>query len=96
MALIRKRIDKGFPRRGWWLPMTTTTDPQRLAEVRRLCRTGLAKHLRLVNELSLAEVAAPIGVSPSSVWRWERGERTPRGEDAVRYLDVLESLKARS
>lgn len=68
---------------------------ERLAEVRRLVSTGEARARRLHAGLSLSEVAATCGVDTSSVWRWETGVRSPRGEGAMRYGRVLDMLAAR-
>lgn len=70
-------------------------DSQRLAElarVRQLCTSGSARVRREAARLSLAEVATPVEVTPTTVWRWERGQRKPRGDAALRYLAVLDSL----
>jgi DNA-binding transcriptional regulator YiaG len=66
-----------------------------LTRVRALARTGRARRIRLKAGASLAEVAIPIGVSKSTVLRWEVGERRPRGEPALKYADVLDALEAR-
>jgi DNA-binding XRE family transcriptional regulator len=42
--------------------------------------------------VSLAEMAEPIGVAPSTILRWERGERVPHGAAAVRYGELLDEL----
>lgn len=42
--------------------------------------------------LSLADIATPVGVSPTTILRWERGERSPHGEAALRYADLLDQL----
>lgn len=37
----------------------------------------------------LQEIADAIGVSPLTVYRWERGETQPRGVHALRWADAL-------
>lgn len=71
-------------------------DPVDLARVRRLVRSGAARAIRASAGVSLAELAGAVGpsVQPTTVWRWERGERMPRGELAVAYLAVLDRLAA--
>lgn len=49
----------------------------------------MVRALRRKADLALVDVAGVLGVAPSSVCRWERGERIPRGEIAVAYLDLL-------
>ncbi len=64
----------------------------RLAAVRELAETGRLRERRLRSRLSLAEVAEAVGTTAATVSRWERGLRKPRGEAAIRYLDLLEQL----
>jgi transcriptional regulator with XRE-family HTH domain len=63
-----------------------------LIQVRRLATSGEAKAIREEAGLSIREVADAIDVSPSGLFRWENGKRTPRGEAAVRYAKFLERL----
>ena len=60
------------------------------ARARRLLRTtpATAKALRREAELSQAEIAAVLGVSRAAVARWESGQRLPRGDMAVRYVEL--------
>jgi len=61
-----------------------------------MCSSGRARLIRLNAALSLAEIAAAIGgdppVSPSTIFRWERGDRSPHGEAATRYCELLDDL----
>lgn len=57
-----------------------------------MASTGAAKAIRQSAGVSLAEVAADVGVTRSCVHRWERGVRRPRGDAALRYLRLLEEL----
>ena len=70
-------------------------DPRDLAQIRVLAASGLARTIRINAAVSLREIAADIGVAPTSVQRWETAQRAPRGLPAVRYLRVMESLVAR-
>jgi transcriptional regulator with XRE-family HTH domain len=63
-----------------------------LSAVRALVRSGAARSIRVAAGLSLAEVSQAVGVSTVAVYRWERGERIPRGEPALRYGDLLMAL----
>ncbi|MFF4367286.1 helix-turn-helix domain-containing protein [Streptomyces sp. NPDC001594] len=65
-----------------------------LSRVREEAISGAARRTRLAARLSLAEIAALCEVDPSTVWRWERGKRAPRGEPALRYAQVLGDLTA--
>ena len=60
--------------------------------LRRLLESGAAKALRLGAGVSLRAVAADARVAPSTVSRWERGLRSPRGQGAHRYLRTLDRL----
>ncbi|WP_030726318.1 helix-turn-helix domain-containing protein [Streptomyces sp. NRRL S-237] len=68
------------------------TDVLRLAQVRADAASGAAMRTRAAARLSLSEIADLCGVDPSTVWRWERGKRSPRGEAALAYARVLEDL----
>jgi len=56
----------------------------RLARARDLARSGLARDVRLAAHVSLAELAAPVGVNISTLSRWERGLAQPTGRAALR------------
>ena len=71
-------------------------DVAQLAEVRALAASGAARSIRLGARLSLSEVADQLGVSTSTVFRWERGQRNPRGEAALRYGALLAELMDRT
>lgn len=45
-----------------------------------------------MNGHSQAEIASAAQVAQSTVALWETGQRVPRGDAALRYADVLESL----
>jgi transcriptional regulator with XRE-family HTH domain len=48
--------------------------------------------LRKAAGLSLQEVATAVGVSVTSVWYWERGQRHPSGKRLDAYLIALQTL----
>jgi DNA-binding transcriptional regulator YiaG len=64
-----------------------------VSRVRSLTKAGRAREIRVHACVSAAEVAAALGVSPSTVLRWEEGERAPRGDIARRYGELLEGLE---
>ncbi|MFI6469007.1 helix-turn-helix domain-containing protein [Streptomyces sp. NPDC050516] len=68
------------------------TDVLRLVRVRTEASSGAARLARIKARLSLSEIAELCGVDPSTIWRWERGKRVPRGEPALRYGQVLDDL----
>jgi len=70
-----------------------TQDAQRLAELRRLCVSGEARRIREASGLSQPEVAGVVGVVPSAISRWERGERRPSGRPALAYARLLEAVR---
>ena len=63
-----------------------------LARVRSMTKAGTARTVRIAAGLSLGEVAAAVGVSDVSVYRWEQGQRSPRGAAALKYAEVLAAL----
>jgi DNA-binding transcriptional regulator YiaG len=69
-----------------------TKDAIRLSEVRRLAETGEARQIRLRARLSTVHFARVVGVTHPTILRWERGQRRPNGEAALRYLDLLTAL----
>lgn len=64
-----------------------------VAKVRKMLAKGEAREIRCRAGLSLPEVASELAVSPATVWYWENGRHSPRGDRAVRYLDLLERLQ---
>jgi DNA-binding transcriptional regulator YiaG len=70
----------------------STNTAKRLSRLRRMCESGAALMIRESAGVSLAEVAEPVDVARSTISRWERSLSVPRGERALRYLDLLEEL----
>ena len=66
-----------------------------LSRTRDLARSGSARSIRMAAGLSLSEVGSAVGVAESTVFRWEHGERAPRGEAGLRYGELLEALIGR-
>ncbi len=63
-----------------------------LALTRRLVRAGEAKALRERADLSICDVARACATSPTTIWRYEKGDRVPHGETAERYANFLARL----
>jgi len=59
---------------------------------RLAAKNGVGRTIRRNAELSLSELAAVVGVDPSTLGRWEHGATRPRGDLAIRYHDILSSL----
>lgn len=74
----------------------TDTQVLRLADVRAAVTSGEAERLRTAAQLSISEVARACGVDQSTVWRWERGTRRPRGEAALLYGQLIDSLRKKT
>jgi len=71
-----------------------------LAAIRRkrqarvqLASPPVRRELRRLAGLSQQDVAEVLGVHRETVSRWERGERTPRGERLLAYATVLRVLR---
>ena len=73
--------------------MAHTAQLLRLARVRAAVTSGEARRLREAAHLSISEIAHACGVDQSTVWRWERGIRKPRGRPALAYGTLLDSLR---
>lgn len=67
-------------------------DLLRVALARAFLRTGSARSVRRASGLSLREMAAALGVQPSTVMRWESQQRVPKPEAALRYKALLDKL----
>ncbi|WP_432135176.1 helix-turn-helix domain-containing protein [Streptomyces sp. bgisy154] len=76
--------------------MAQTAQLLRLADVRSALSSGEAQHLREAADLSISEIARACGVDQSTVWRWERGLRKPRGTAALLYGQLIDELRARA
>jgi hypothetical protein len=73
-------------------PGSGITQALALANVRALCASGVARRIRTASGLSLPEVSRATGAAVSTIWRWENAERTPRGDPAIRYGELLDRL----
>lgn len=88
-------MSTAFPK---WHPTVMATkldDLEDLARLRALLKSGAARSIRLAADLSLGEFARALGTSKTTVLRWERGERVPRGELAAAYWRLLRTLMDR-
>lgn len=63
-----------------------------VARARRLATSGDGMRIRTAADLSLSEVADAVGISVSALWRWEHGERAPRGAPAAAWARLLDEL----
>jgi len=63
-----------------------------VALVRRSFETGAARSARERAGLSVGELARAAGLPPSTLARWERGERHPRAVQALRAAPALAEL----
>jgi DNA-binding transcriptional regulator YiaG len=74
------------------LAMVTMDPAMRLTRMRRLAANGAARAIRESAGLSLSEAADASGIDRTTIHRWERGRRRPRGDGALRYLALLDEL----
>jgi transcriptional regulator with XRE-family HTH domain len=61
---------------------------------RRLPSPAAARAIRLGAGVTQQELADELAVDRVTVARWEAGDRTPRGQLRLRYVQVLEQLAA--
>jgi transcriptional regulator with XRE-family HTH domain len=76
--------------------MSVTEPVERLlaiSEVRAMLREGRLRELRERHSLSQHELARALGVDPSTVSRWESGERVPLEAAAARLHAFLSALE---
>jgi DNA-binding transcriptional regulator YiaG len=71
----------------------TTAEAIAITVARAMARSGRGKAVRESAGLSLDEFGSAIGVTASSVFRWERGEQVPTGPRAVRYAAFVQELE---
>lgn len=70
-----------------------STEAERLAALNALLKSGRALQIREKAGLPTTVVARSAGTHQSTIWRWERGQRTPTaGPAADAYLDLLRRL----
>ena len=73
--------------------MTILSEDLTLAiEGREWARSGRGARIRRVAGITQAQLARELGVTSTSISRWERGERVPRDRQAARYAQVLKTL----
>jgi len=63
-----------------------------ISNIRRLLASGEFARMRLRVYLHETEIAQAIGVNPSTVSRWERGEASPRAAHALALAKMLPLL----
>ena len=73
-------------------PLGMADFEQMIAE-QQLWTSGMRRAWRHAAGLTLDQVAERLGVTKMTVWRWESGERTPRGQHRVEYSRLLRALK---
>lgn len=52
--------------------------------------------LRVAAEMSRSQLAASLGVTRQSIWYWETGRRSPRGQQRRDYAEALRVLREAS
>ena len=68
-------------------------ETEQLAWVRGICSSGHAQTIREAAGVSRGEVARDADCAEPTIWRWERGLRTPKGDAALRYAKVMRRLE---
>lgn len=65
----------------------------KIMQVRRLLASGEAKRVREAAGLSLSEMAGGVPIDTSTLWKWETGRHSPRGQAALQYADLLDLVR---
>ena len=72
--------------------MKQTSEVIEIAKARAMARNGDAQAIRERNHLTMTEIAREMNVSISTIMRWENGERSPRGDAALRFGRLMHKL----
>jgi transcriptional regulator with XRE-family HTH domain len=64
-----------------------------LVTARQRARDGSARHIRRRAGLTLAQMADAVGVTESTMSRWENGQRQPRSDALLRWAGILAELE---
>jgi transcriptional regulator with XRE-family HTH domain len=64
-----------------------------LSKARHFAASGEGAHIRERAGLHQTDVARTAQVRPSTISRWESGQRKPHGKGAIRWARLLETLK---
>jgi DNA-binding transcriptional regulator YiaG len=67
----------------------------RMVELRQWLADGTAERIRIEAGVSRYQVACSLGVRETTVFRWERGQRSPTRKLAPGYHRLLQRLAAR-
>jgi transcriptional regulator with XRE-family HTH domain len=67
-------------------------DVEAVVWTRRVARNGGARAIREGAGLTASEVARELGVTTGALSRWERGQRVPRTDAAVRWAVLLRRM----
>lgn len=55
--------------------------------------SGEGRKRRVAAQLTMREVASALGIDVAALHRWETGVTSPRGESALQWLELLESVE---
>ncbi len=69
-----------------------TTEALLLSEARNKSKSGEAQAIREARGLSRKETGDVVGVAESTIFRWESGDRKPRGDAGIRFGRFLRAL----
>lgn len=64
-----------------------------ISRARAAARSGEARLNRESAGIRLHELACELGVSPTTLSRWERGITRPTGELAIRWAELIHVLE---
>jgi DNA-binding transcriptional regulator YiaG len=63
-----------------------------LSAVRRLAKSGEARRLRVLGDLTQAEIGDALGVTGVTISCWENGRHRPTGPAAIAYGRLLAGI----
>lgn len=73
--------------------MTDEQQDMLLAAAARYAQDGSGRRIREQANMPQREAASRIGITTSGLWRWENGQRRPRGDAAKRWARLLMRLE---
>lgn len=73
--------------------MTSAERALLLEVAKRHAKEGTGRKIREDAKVSPTTMALAVGITTNGLWRWERGQRTPQDDAAIRWVQALETVR---